>query len=301
MDDDVSHLFESVPLANWNGEIMPLTEVRVSVLDRAFLFGDAVYEVIRLIQGKPFLFDDHLDRLQRNIDKLRIPADVDVIRQRIAGTIDQFGKKDAIVYIQVTRGVAPRMHRYPVPDPEPNILIYVADFVDPYADVREQGASVLTTRDIRWQRCDIKSVNLLANCMVAQQAHEGGCTEALLLRESGQLVEGSRSSLFGVKGGVVLTAPLSDNVLPGITRRLLMRICSACNLEMREEAIFIDQIHEIDELFLTSTSMGILPVTRVDGQLINDGQTGSVTRQLLEGLRKIELQFTQTGGRQSLG
>ncbi|MEW4487465.1 aminotransferase class IV [Thalassoglobus sp. JC818] len=278
-------MFEQEPLACWNGERLPLSEVRVSVLDRGFLFGDAIYEVIRVYAGKPFLFHDHLNRIQRNLEKMSLTADLDSIERWILETIAASGYVEASVYIQVTRGVAPRTHRFPDPPASPNVLIYVAAHHDSYAKFRNSGASVVVFPDQRWKRCDIKSVNLLANCIASDFAYQRGCAESLLVDASGKLVEGSRSSLFGVKDSVVLTAPLGENILPGITRRLIQQLCEECKLEMHEETIPHSQLNEIDELFLTATTMEILPVTQVDDHLIGDGQIGPVSRQLVEAYR----------------
>ncbi|TWT50030.1 D-alanine aminotransferase [Thalassoglobus neptunius] len=283
---EIAKMFEQEPLACWNGERLPLSEVRVSVLDRGFLFGDAIYEVIRVYSGKPFLFQDHLNRIQRNLEKMSLPADLGSIQRWIEETISASGFVEASVYIHVTRGVAPRTHRFPDPPPTPNVLIYVAAFHDSYSQFRHSGASVVVVPDQRWKRCDIKSVNLLANCFASEMAHQQGCAEALLSDDSGKLSEGSRSSLFGVKDSVVLTAPLGENILPGITRRLIQQLCEECQLEMREETIHQSQLDEIDELFLTATTMEILPVTRVDDQPIGDGQIGPVSRQLVDAYQK---------------
>lgn len=293
--EEIRALFQQEPLANWNGQLLPLSEVRVSVLDRAFLFGDAIYEVIRLYHGKPFLFDDHLSRLGRNIEKMALLASADGIAQRITETISASDIQNGIIYIQVTRGVAPRSHRYPDPLPQPNELIYVAPFQDPYIDLRKSGAAVITQNDLRWKRCDIKSVNLLANCMAAQAAHEAGCSDALLINDQGELVEGTRTSLFGVQGGTILTAPLGGNILPGITRKLLMDLAEQCQLEMQEKIIRHDQLNEIDELFLTGTTTEILPITKVDDQQIGEGTVGPVAQQLIAAYQARIQTFGQQG------
>ncbi len=274
------------PLANWNGELMPLSEVKVSVLDRAFLFGDAIYEVIRIYNGCPFLFEDHVSRLGRNLEKISLPANAVAIGERTRETIAASDVVEGIVYIQVTRGVAPRTHQYPVPAPQPNELIYVADFEDPYANTRKQGVSVIVLNDMRWKRCDIKSVNLLANCMAAQAASEADCAEALFVDGNGRLTEGSRSSLFGVRNGTILTAPLEENILPGITRKLLMQLAKECHFPMREEGLHLNKLSEIDELFLTGTTTEILPITLVDQQKIGTGTVGPVASKLDEAYKK---------------
>ena len=280
------------PLANWNGELLPLSEVKVSVLDRAFLFGDAIYEVIRIYNGVPYLFEDHIVRLGRNLEKLNLPADSQAVAKRTRETIAASDILEGLVYIQVTRGVAPRTHQFPTPAPQPNELIYVADFVDPYTNTRKQGVSVIVQDDMRWKRCDIKSVNLLANCMAAQAASEADCAEALFVDENGRLTEASRSSLFGVRNGTILTAPLAENILPGITRKLLMQLAAECEFPMREEALHLSRLSDIDELFLTGTTTEILSITKVDQQMIGTGTPGPVAEKLYEAYQRTVRQLS---------
>lgn len=272
----------ALPWANWNGEQMPLVDVRVSVLDRAFLFGDAIYEVLRIYRGRPFLEPRHFARLQRSLDKIAISCDVDRLNERMHETLDRANVQEGMVYIQVTRGEAPRSHRYPDPPATPNELIAISPFeVPPYADVRRSGAAVITTRDMRWKRCDIKSINLLANCMAAQQAAEAGATEAVMVAEDGTLTEGSHTSLFGVRDGCILTAPLEHNILPGITRGLLGELAEHANIPLRDESLRIESLGSIDELFLTGTTAAVLPVTVVDGKPVADGSPGPISLRLM--------------------
>ncbi|WP_417850922.1 D-amino acid aminotransferase [Thalassoglobus sp.] len=295
-DPDVSQMFDQVPLANWNGTQMPLSEAKVSVLDRAFLFGDAIYEVLRVYGGKPFLFDDHIARLRRNFEKLQLPADADIIAQRVRETIAASDVTEGTVYIQVTRGVAPRIHRYPATPPTPSELIYVSHFKDPYQELRKVGTRVIILEDLRWKRCDIKSVNLLANCMAAQTAYEAGCPEALLVDEKDRLIEGSRTSLFGVRDGRILTTPLGQNILPGITRKLLIQLAGECNVEISEAMIYRNDLPKLDELFITGTTTEILPVIQVEDQTIGDGTVGPVVSQLITAYAKTIERFRHSGG-----
>lgn len=270
------------PLANWNGAEMPLSGVRVSVLDRAFLFGDAIYEVIRVYHGRPFLFEDHIERLQRSLDKLRIAADSRRIADRTLQTLAHAGIEEGLIYIQVTRGEAPRSHRFPDPAVPPNELIYVQEFLDRNGSRRESGAKVILIEDLRWKRCDIKSVNLLANCLGAEEAYQSGCEEAIFVEDDGTLVEGTRTSLFGVRGGAVLTAPLGHQILPGITRKLVLRLARETGVPVIEEPLHQDRLREVDEVFLTGTTTGILPVVQAGEVRIGTGRPGPVTRQLWE-------------------
>jgi D-alanine transaminase len=278
----------SLPLANWNGDEMPLDEVRVSVLDRAFLFGDGIYEVLRIYGGRPFLLREHMDRLARSLDKIRIKTDVERIEERLRQTLVHSGVQEGLAYLQVTRGVAPRMHRFPPGNPQPNELIYVKEIEeDSYKAARSRGASVLTIADDRWKRCDIKSVNLLANCLAAQAAAEAGCDEALLVAEDGCVVEGSHTSVFGVKDGSIWTTPLGPHILPGITRALVLRLAQQASIPVVERSLKKTQLRDIDELFLTGTTSEVLPVTSVDGHPVGSGVPGPVTLRLAATYRKV--------------
>lgn len=274
-------------LANWNGIEMPLNEVQVSVLDRGFLFGDGVYEVLRVYRGQPFLESEHLDRFRRSLEKIAIVCQVDHLIERMWATLGRSEVQEGIIYIQVTRGAAPRTHRFPPHDVPPNELIYVEPIeVDHYSEARTSGASAITVPDLRWKRCDIKSINLLANCMAAQQAAERGCLEALLVNDDGTVTEGSHTSVFGVRDGNVLTSPLSPSILPGITRGLVTRLASRCGISLHETSFTSGQIHELDELFLTGTTAEVLPIVRVDGIAINNGTPGPITRRLQQAYRE---------------
>jgi D-alanine transaminase len=271
-----------LPLANWNGVEMPLSEVRVPALDRAFLFGDAVYEGLRIYGGRVFLCAEHVQRLRRSLGELRIAADVERLERRMLETVSHSGVREGFIYIQVTRGTAPRRtHRFPDPPTTPNELIWVDEITsDAFAALRETGARLLTFRDVRWQRCDIKSVNLLGNCLAAQAAAEAGCSEALLVDRDGTITEGSHTSVFGVRGGRIITSPLGPHILPGITRALVLGLAERARIPVAEESMRRDRLREIDELFLTGTTAEVLPITVVDNEPIGDGRPGPVARRL---------------------
>lgn len=272
-----------LPWANWNGEQMPLADVRVSVLDRGFVFGDAVYEVLRIYNGRPFLEPRHFDRLRRSLDKVAIRCDVDRLQQRMHETLARARVDDGMAYMQVTRGEAPRTHRFPDPPVQPNELIAISAFAEPpYAAFREAGAAVITVPDMRWKRCDIKSTNLLANCMAAQQAHEAGAAEAIMVAPDGTLNEGSHTSLFGVRDGGILTAPLAQNILPGITRGLLTELAAQADIPLQDQPLHRDMLQSVDELFLTGTTAAVLPVTRIDDRPVGEGVPGPITRRLVD-------------------
>lgn len=274
----------NVPLANWNGEELPLDQVRVSVLDRSFLFGDGVYEVLRVYGRRPFLLEEHFERLRRSLRELRIGCDVERLRRRTLATLEHSGVCDGVLYVHVSRGTAPtRTHAFPQPPVPPNELIYVRELErDPYAALHASGASVITCEDIRWRRCDIKSVNLLGNVLAAQAAADAGCHEAILVGPDGAITEGSHTSVFGVQEGAVLTAPLAANVLPGITRQLVVQLAGRAGIPLREESLRREHLPRLSELFLTGTTVDVLPVTRVDGRPVGDGRPGPVAARLRE-------------------
>jgi len=281
------------PLANLNGEILPLAEARVPALDRGFLFGDAVYEVLRLYAGRPWLQREHLERLAQSLAAVRISGiDLERLRWRMHETIAAGSFREATVYIQITRGVAPRGHAFPA-EATPLELLFVQEFTDPYQEARRTGARVILHADIRWGRCDVKSTNLLANVLAMQAAREAGCLEALLYQPDGTLTEGTHTSLFGVHDGGLWTAPNSPGILPGVTRKLIMRLAAEERLPVREEPLRRDQLGQLSELFLTGTTSEVLPVREVDHFPIGDGHPGPVTRRLQEAFNQAVQAFVQ--------
>jgi D-alanine transaminase len=277
------HAAKSVaPLANVNGERMPLSEVRVSAQDRGFLFGDAVYEVLRVYHGRPFLLDEHFERLRRSLEAIRITGiDLPRLHRRLLETIAAGPFLEATAYLQITRGAAPRGHPFPG-NATPLEFLFVQEFHDPYVEARRTGASVLLQPDVRWDRCDIKSTNLLANVLAMQAAKEAGCQEALFYLPDGTLTEGSHTSFFGVRDGTVLTAPKSHDILPGITRGLILALAARAGVPVRERMLRRDELDEVQELFLTGTTSEVLPVVRVDSRPVGDGKPGPITRRLQE-------------------
>ena len=284
------------PIANVNGRRMPLAEVRISPLDRGFLFGDSVYEVIRVYAGQPFLFDEHLRRLGHSLESIRIHGiDLEQLRKRVLDTIAAGPFREATVYIQVTRGAAPRAHGFPN-DATPFEFLYVREFEDPYVEARKQGVVVITTPDVRWDRCDIKSTNLLANVLAMQAAKEAGATEALFFLPDGTITEGTHTSFFGVLGGKLLTAPQSPAILPGITRSLILRIAAEQEIPVREQTLRLQDLPRVSELFLTGTTSEVLPIVKVDQCVIGEGAPGEVTRRLQRGYERVSERDAASGG-----
>lgn len=281
------------PLCVLNGERMPLSEAKVPVQDRAFLFGDGIYEVLRLYGGRPWLEEEHFARLERSLREVRIHgADVGRLRRQMNELIAAGPYRDGIIYIQVTRGVAPRSHPFPA-TAQPTELIWAQETGDPYAPKREAGIAVITQPDLRWKRCDVKSVNLLANVLANQASKEAGAGEAILYTPDGTLTEATHSSLFGVKGGVVRTTALGPDILPGVTRQHTLRLCERLKVPVEQRSLHRDELAEVDELFLSGTSMEVCPVVSVDGKPVGGGKPGPVTRRLQEAFQEEVRRFAE--------
>jgi D-alanine transaminase len=286
-----STLAGSEPLAVLNGERMPLAQARVSVLDRGFLFGDGVYEVLRVYGGRPWLADEHFARLGRSLEAIRIAGvDLERLRRWMAQTIAAGPFREALVYIQVTRGQAPRGHAFPA-GVRPLELLWVQEIGDPYDGKRDAGVAVTLQPDLRWARCDIKSVNLLGNVLALQAARETGCAEAILVRADGSLSEGSHTSLFGVRGGTLITAPNGPEILPGVTRKLVLDFAGRLGIPVQERALHRDELGGVDELFLSGTTAEVLPVVSVDGRPVRDGKPGPVTRRFQQAYNEAVQKF----------
>jgi D-alanine transaminase len=270
------------PIANLNGETMPLAQAKVPALDRGFLLGDAVYEVLRIYHGRPWMLREHMARLARSLQAIRINGvDLARLEKRMLETIAAGPFREAITYIQITRGVAPRAHAFPS-NCTPLEFLYVQEFQDPYADARREGAAVITHPDLRWGRCDIKSTNLLANVLAMQAAKDAGGMEALFYLPDDTITEGTHTSAFGVLDGAVLTAPNSPDILPGITRGLILRLAEKVKVPLREHVLTRADLPRVTELFLTGTTSEVMPIVKVDGKPIANGKPGPVTRRLQE-------------------
>jgi D-alanine transaminase len=283
------------PLANLDGKITPLADVKISVLDRGFLFGDAIYEVLRVYQGKPWLEDDHFARLARSLAEVRIEGvDLARLRRRMFDTIAAGKFREATVYIQITRGVAPRGHAFP-PNIVPTEILWVAEFDDPYVEARRSGAAVTLYPDIRWDRCDVKSTNLLGNVLAMQAAKEQKSVEAVLYLPDGTLTEGSHSSFFGVRDGIIRTPPNGPAILPGCTRSFALSLAAQIGVRVEERPLRVEELGQVQELFLTGTTTEVLPVVRVDQQTVGDGKPGIVTRRLQEAYGETLRKWLLTG------
>ena len=262
------------------GEIMPRNRATVSIDDRGFLFGDAVYEVIRVVRGRFIEPERHLRRLARSLREvgLRAPAldllavATDLIRR------NDLGGREATVYAQVSRGAAPRQHAFPPSGTPPTVLVTAMPFT-PRTDLIASGVAVITLPDVRWSRCDIKSVNLLPNVLAAQRAAEAGAFEAILVRD-GVVTEATRSNVLAVVGGVVRTHPTGPLILPGVTREVVLELASGAGIPVREEELGADELFAAEEVLLTGTTADVTPVVTVDGRAVGEGRPGPVGRRL---------------------
>jgi D-alanine transaminase len=267
-----------------NGSYLPREEAVVPVGDRAFVFGDGVYEVTRAVRGRFFAEEGHWGRLQRGLATLRIDAASHIDQARLREiserllTENGLADTDATVYLQITRGAAVRTHWFPPAGTAPTIFASTSPFEIPW-EAREKGARAVTHPDIRWSRCDIKTVNLLPNVMAKQRAHEEGAFEALLIR-NGTVTEGSSSNAFAVIDGVLRTHPRSNFILPGITREVVIDLARELGIPVDETPFFQEDLPHLEELFFTGTTTDVQPIVELDGRPIADGRPGRIAMAL---------------------
>lgn len=265
-----------------DGRFIPHEEARVSVDDRGFLFADGLYEVIRVYGGRPFLAQPHFDRLHRGLAAVRMdPGAAEGLLPIAERLLDENGlsSADATIYIQITRGAAPRRHSFPEPGTRPTVYVAAKPYPRPSDDVFANGVAAITVPDLRWGRCDIKSVALLPNVLANQQAKDAGAFEAIFVRD-GVLIEGSHSNLLGVVRGELVTYPECNYILGGITRSFVLGLARELGIPVREAPIFADRLDLIDELFLSGTTTEVMPITRLDGRPVGDGRPGEIARRL---------------------
>jgi len=257
------------PIVYLNGEFLPLDQAKVSVLDRGFLFGDGVYEVVPVYGGKPLRLAEHLERLDNSLRGIRMksPLGADdwerIFNRLIVGVHDQS------IYLQITRGAAPkRDHAFPK-DTAPTVFAMCT----PIAPIPASGVRAITVPDIRWQWCHIKAITLLANVLLRQQALDEGCAEAILVSD-GHALEGAASNLFVLVDGVLLTPPKGHDILPGITRDLVVEIAQANAIPFEERRIALEELQRASEVWLTSSTREVLPVVELDGKTVGSGEPG---------------------------
>lgn len=263
-----------------NGEFMPLAEAKIPVLDRGFVFGDGVYELVPVYSGQPFRLDHHLRRLQASLDAIRLanPHGIEAWRSLIRQLIGLQDFHDQSIYIQVTRGVAPRDHAFPKGVP-PTVFMYAQPLVTASAEQKQAGVCAVTAVDNRWQRCNIKATSLLANILLRQQAVDAGCAETVLLRD-GFLTEGSASNIFVVKNNVLMAPPPSSLMLTGITYDVVFELAAANGIAHQVRAISEDEVRNADELWMTSSTKEVMAIVKLDGVVIGTGMPGPLAQRM---------------------
>lgn len=269
-----------------NGKWMDADDTQISFDDRGFLFGDAVYEVIRLYDGRPFELDAHLDRLARSQRAIWLE---ETDRQEFETVIADFcahegsESADAIIYIEVSRGASPRSHAFPMPPVKPTVMLWCRPVQTMPWDQNRTGIKAITVPDDRWAKCWIKTVNLLPNVLAKEKAHRADCDDALFVRD-GMVIEATSANLFIVSQSTLITAPVTNYILPGITRQVILELAGAMGIPVLLEPFTVETLMASDEVFITGTTSEILPVTVVDHVRLRN-EMGPVARRLLEAFR----------------
>ncbi|MBW8329700.1 MAG: D-amino acid aminotransferase [Thiobacillus sp.] len=263
-----------------DGQFLPLAEAKVSVLDRGFVFGDGVYELVPVYSKKPFRLDEHLRRLQGSLDGIRLanPHGMAEWRDLILQLIALQAFADQSLYIQVTRGVAPRDHAFPK-DVAPTVFMFAQPLVTATPEQKAAGVCAVTAVDNRWLRCNIKAISLLANILLRQQAIDVGCAETVMLRD-GFLTEGAASNIFAVKNGVLLAPSPSNLMLTGITYDVVLELAAAHGIPTEVRAISEAEVRAADEVWMTSSTKEIMAIVALDGAAVGAGVPGPLARQM---------------------
>ncbi len=268
----------------FNGSFMPIEHAKVPVLDRGFIFGDGVYEVIPVYSRRAFRLREHLARLQHSLDGIQLPNPhtedewVAILTELIArNTLE-----DQYLYLHITRGVAPRDHAFPNPPVAPTVFAMSNPLVHPPAALLQSGVACITAQDNRWLRCDIKAIALLPNVLLRQSAVTAGCAEAILIRDDSFLTEGAASNIFVVRDGVLLAPPKDNLMLPGITYDVLLELAAANGIPHLVRRILKEELFSADELLLTSSTREVLAVTTLDGKAVGDGRPGAMFTRMYE-------------------
>ena len=261
--------------------IVPIEELEPIYLDRGIYFGDGVYEVVRSYNGRIFALEEHLQRFANSLAAIEITSvDINQIRQRIHESFNAAGIANAKIYFHITRGSAQREHKYDA-NLEPNFFLTVTELPD-NSEEKTKGIAVSTFPDWRWKRCDIKSLNLLANVLARQDAARKDCTEAILVDEAGLITEGAGSTLFAIFERTLQTAPLTANILPSITRKYVLKAGKKVGLKMLEKSLTPQQAGSADELFISVTTKDIVPVVKFDDSAIGDAKPGKYTKLIIK-------------------
>lgn len=269
-------------IAYLNGEFLPLEQARVSVLDRGFLFGDGVYEVLPVYGRRLFRLEHHLQRLDQSLAGIRLanPLPAEAWQGLLEEVIARNAEFEQSVYLQITRGAAKRDHAFPR-GVAPTVFAMSNPLAPMPAYVKERGVAAIMLEDIRWRYCHIKAIALLPNILLRQQALDVGADEAILIRD-GEVTEGAASNVYIVRDGTLTTPPKGPFLLPGVTRDLVLELAAAHDIPCREVPVTRAQLMEADEVWLTSSTKEVLPVTRLDGQPVGDGLPGPLWKRMIE-------------------
>ncbi len=269
-------------IAYVNGGFMPLEKAFVSIEDRGFQFADGVYEVVATYGGEPYALGPHFARLDSSLKALDLALDIRAygLQAKLMEGLALSGFGETMVYIQVTRGVAPRRHEFPVKPVAPTVIMTFKEAYRLPQDMYHNGVEVITTPDLRWKRCDIKSISLLPNILAKQQAAQAGAFEALLIDADGQVTEGSSTSVFCVRSGCIRTAPTGPHILPSITRGVLLELAGRLEIPVAEEFTTLANFKGADEVFLAGTTTEAMPVIKIDGHPIGGGSSGPIAQRL---------------------
>src|SRR5690349_8969538 len=273
---------EPLPICYLNGEYQPLRDARVSPLDRAFLFGDSVYEVLPAFDGRMFRFREHFDRLTRSLNEIRLPSPNTHAQwlQILEELIKRNGGGTMYLYVQVTRGAEfGRSHEFPE-KVVPGVFAMAAPLPAMSDEQRTNGLSAITVEDFRWARCDIKSTALLANVLIKQRAVDAGAQEAIIVRD-GDVLEGSSTSIFVVSKGAIATPPNSNRILPGTTRDAAVELADGA-MSVTIRRIGLDELRAADEVWISAATRDVLPVTRIDGRPVGSGKPGPLWKRMTE-------------------
>jgi len=283
-----------------NGKLLPLEQASVSVLDRGFIFGDGVYELVPVYSRVPFRLDEHLARLERSLAavSIRNPYSRAQWRAHLHALIDAQAHEDQGVYFQVTRGVAKRDHAFPR-DAEPTVFMMANPLVNPPQAQVEAGAAALSAPDFRWLRCDIKSISLVGNVLLRQLSAEAGAAETILFRD-GKLTEASASNVFIVKRGVVVAPPKSSLILPGITYDVVVELARANGMPLELREVAEAEVRAADELWVTSSSKEVLAIVSLDGKPVGDARPGAAFRRMYRLYQDFKQQVMRAGKREAV-
>ena len=283
-----------------NGKFLPLEEAKIPVLDRGFIFGDGVYELVPVYSRVPFRLDEHLARLERSLSETRIrnPYSRAQWREIIFRLIDEQPFEDQGIYFQVTRGVAKRDHALPK-NIEPTVFMMSNPLVNPPAEAVEKGGSAVSAVDNRWLRCDIKSISLIGNCLLRQLSAESGGAETILFRE-GKLTEASASNVFAVRQGVILSPAKGNLILPGITYDVVTELAQANSIPIQFRDVSEAEVRGADELWVSSSSKEVLAIIELDGRKIGEGRPGPLFRRMYQLYQEFKHKVMRAGKREAI-